>query len=129
MNMNSNNEQVTFLRWWESKRILFNLIVLIGLVVLVSVTFGGFSAISSIPIKLTLVLILFINIFYALFSLIGFIFKSVIGDFDNVQLNYFFQNRSIWQFLFVINVLIALLGLFFIVIGGGSSINPVYYIH
>ena len=108
------NQKITFLNWWEGKRVLFNRIVLIlGVIAF----FMSFESISN-TVKFFIYYFFFVNIVYAIFSLISYIFNLLFNN----KLS-FLQNKMFWGFLFVIQILIAILGLL-VIIGGRSVVAP-----
>jgi len=123
MNTNSTNEDITFLKWWEIRRILFNLIVFICIFSIFAF-YGQLSKIDSYHTKLFTAIFLYTNIFYSIPSLIGLLYKLTIRTFDNSIMNSFFYKKRYWKLLFYLLTVIFFLGLFLLVFIGGSSSIP-----
>jgi len=129
--MNSIVEKIPFWKWWEGKRMQFN----IGFFILTLVAcclyyifivpdnpYVSFRRLIIYLLRLSILSFLFVNIFYSVFSLISFIFYSVA---KNTKSGYFLDNQVFWKALFFFQCLFALLIL--LIVFGGSPPFPYIY--
>lgn len=120
--MNSDNENITFLKWWEGKRIRFNIILLVIFAVFLSFIYFKYSPDPSPRyinhwIKQSLSSFLIVNFIYSMFSIVSYFFNSSENELGNKKQSEFLKNKSFWKFLLFIQFVIAVLVIFIIVLG------------
>jgi len=120
-------EKVSFWRWWERKRFLFNLLALVLLIIFLLIIEDNISItslITTMSLKFYFIYLLFANIAYTISLLLAYSFKWVLKKIDSSQWDYFSQNIKLWKALFVLQFLIFLFLIFIlIIIGSGSEIH------
>ncbi len=118
--MNSDNENITFLKWWEGKRIRFNIILLVIFAVFLSFLYFKYSPDPRYInhwIKQSLSSFLIVNFIYSMFSIVSYFFNSSENELGNKKQSEFLKNKSFWRFLLFIQFVIAVLVIFIMVLG------------
>ena len=82
-------EKVSFWRWWERKRLLFNFLALAILIIFLLTIENN---ISTLSLKFYPFYLLFANIAYTISLLLAYSFKWVLKKIDSSQWDYFSQN-------------------------------------
>jgi len=116
-------EKITFLKWWEGNRLIFNICisVLYFLTLVITVKPLGIDILLS-AFKYFFVYLLIMNLCYVSFSIISFMYKLIIGKENANKKNNFSQNKILWKFLFIIQLMIAGFVVAVIVIGASSFV-------
>jgi len=119
----SNQVGISFIRWWEKKRLFYNIIVGVIPFIIFLMEVEG--------IKVLLIYFAIVNILYSIFSLLYFLFRFIFKEKEHPNFYYFFQNKGLWIALFYFQIFIAFSFQFLIIIGGGSAqpapMNPTLF--
>jgi len=107
-------EGISFTKWWERRRILFNLILVLA---------PSMYLLMEGATNLFFIFFVIANVSYTIFPFLSFLFKRIFKKNYNPNLYSFFQNRKLWIGLFGIKIFIAIL-ITLILIGGGSAEAP-----
>lgn len=116
MSMNSTKEQIPFWKWWEGKRMITN----VGYLILIGYfSYKYYLRFSDLPgnsivdperldfhmLKLPIISFVGLNIMYSLFSIISFLFHSLM---KKAKLDFFTENKMSWRVFFLVQFILAI---------------------